>query len=176
MKDVLLDYRIHDQNVSVIHTANQLSTQNTIRIKIAEHYGLTLNTSKEVKEYLSFLLVMKPQPHQESSVELSGDCGIFLTLLDNLKILSKNSHNEVITKNILRAIQQIVPLFCGFRWKDFRAILNHLSAKKPLQEMDPVFGTPPNAFWECVMTSIKSYPSAMIRKEYWGATNGIRRR
>ena len=130
MKEVLLDYRIHGQNVSVIHTANQLSTQNTIRIKIAEHYGLTFNTNKEVKEYLSFLLVMKPQPHQESSVELSGDCGIFLTLLDNLKILLDNSHNEVVSKNTRRAIRQIVPLLCGFRWKDFRAILDHPLCKE----------------------------------------------
>ena len=105
---------IHDQNVSVIHTANQLSTQNTIRIKIAEHYGLALNTSKEVKEYLSFLLVMKPQPHQESSIELSGDCDIFLTLLDNLKILSENSHNEVVTKNILRASSHQTASLCRF--------------------------------------------------------------
>ena len=61
---------------------------------------------------------MKPQPHQESSVELSGDCGIF-NLLDNLKILSKYSHNEVITKNILRAIQQIVPFFVGLDGRIF---------------------------------------------------------
>ena len=134
MKDILLDYRIHNQNVSVIHSAKQLITQKAIRIKIAEYYGLKFNTSEEVKEYLSFLLVMKPQPHQESSVELSGDCGIFLTLLDNLKILSDNSHNEVVVKNILRAIQKIVPLFCGFRLKDFRAILDHPLCKEAFTE------------------------------------------
>lgn len=130
LEDVLLDYRIHDQNVSVIHSKKQLYTQNAIRIKIAERFGLSFKTNDDIKEYLSFLLVMKPQPHQNSNVDFSGQTEVFLRLLDGLKILIENSQNRVIAENVLRATQQIVPLLCGLKWRDFSSILNHPITKQ----------------------------------------------
>ena len=84
--------------------------------------------AKRLKNTFPFTyFIMKPQPHQKSGVELSGDCGIFNPIGQLENTVKKTAIIGVVTKNILRAIQQIVPLFCGFKWKDFRATLDHPS-------------------------------------------------
>ena len=133
----LLRYRIHEQNISFVYSENQLQTQNNIRQRIAEDYGLEFKHKDSFIHYLSFMLVLKPQAHQVYTIQLPTTSRGFLELFDNLHVLVLSMKNCVVEKNITRGVLRILPLLTGMSRADFKELLKHplvaLSIKSPLR-------------------------------------------
>lgn len=132
----LLRYRIHAQNISVVYSEDQLQTQNNIRQRIAEDYGLQFEGKDSFIHYLSFMLVLKPQAHQTYTIQLPTTSRGFLELFDNLHVLVLSMKNCEVEKNITRGLLTILPLLTGLSRADFKGLLRHplvaMSIKNPL--------------------------------------------